>query len=159
MPKTLITPKQFYFFSNRFAVIQWSCIILFVILFGQVFNLQIMNGEKYSTLALNNREQYIPIQTYRGEIFDRNFNPDEDKNIPLVTNEETMGVYILPLHLKFNEAKNILLQLSYILDYNYDEVLSRFTNRGNYYEPFQIRDDVGRSFNWICKSLCRRTKF
>ena len=142
MPKTLISPRQFYFFTNRFAVIQWIFIFLFIILFVQIFNLQIINGKKYKELALNNREQYIPIQTYRGEIFDRNFNPGKDDNIPLVTNEETMGVYILPLHLKLGEAKNILLKLSYILNYDYNDVINSFTNRRNYYEPFLIKDDV-----------------
>ncbi len=142
MPKTLISPKQFYFFSSRFAIIQWFLISLFIILFMQIFNLQIINGKKYSKLSLNNREQYIPIQTYRGEIFDRNFNPEEENNMPLVTNEETIGVYILPIHLKLKEVKNILYKLSFILNYDYAEVISNFTNRGNYYEPYLIKDDV-----------------
>ncbi len=107
-----------------------------------MFNLQIINGKKYSELSLNNREQYIHIQTYRGEIFDRNFNPNKENNIPLVTNEETIGIYILPIHLKLEEVKNILYKLLFILDYDYNKVISNFTNRGNYYEPFLIKDDV-----------------
>jgi penicillin-binding protein 2 len=142
MPKTLISPKQFYFFSNRFVVIQWFFIVLFFILFWQVFNMQIISGEKFKELALNNRQQYIPIHTYRRDIFDRDFNSEEENNIPLVTNEETMGVYILPLHLKLREAKDIILQLSHVLGYDYEKILCEFTNRDNYYDPFLIKDDV-----------------
>jgi len=142
MPKTLISPKQFYFFANRYAVILWFLIGLFTILFIQTANLQIINGNKYNELSLNNREQYIPIQTYRGEIFDRNYDPSSEENEPLVTNEETIGLFILPIHLKLSEVKNILFKLSFILDYNYQEIISKLTNRGNYFEPFLIDGDI-----------------
>ncbi len=142
MAKTSISPKQFYFFNNRFVIIQWLFIIFFIILFCQSFNLQIIKGQKYRELALNNREQYIPIQTYRGEIFDRNFNSQSNQNHPLVTNVETIGIYILPIHLTLKEVKNILYKLSFILDYKYNNIISFFTNRGNYYEPFLIKDDA-----------------
>ncbi|MBU1076620.1 MAG: penicillin-binding protein 2 [Spirochaetes bacterium] len=142
MTKTSVSPKQFYFFNNRFAIVQWIFIILFFILFFQVIYLQLIKGQKYSDLSLNNREQYIPIQTYRGEIFGRDFDPESEKNIPLVTNEETMGLYILPIHLKLSNVKTILYKLSFIADYNYTNTISLFTNRGNYFEPFLIKDDV-----------------
>lgn len=142
MAKTSISPKQFYFFNNRFTIIQWLFTGIFIILFSQIFYLQIIKGQKYKDLALNNREQYIPIQTYRGEIFDRNFDPQSEQNQPLVTNEETMGIYILPIHLKLNEVKKILYRLSFMADFNYEEVIGSFTNRGNYFEPFLIKDDV-----------------
>lgn len=142
MAKTSVSPKQFYFFNNRFVIIQWLFIIFFIILFSQSFNLQIIKGQKYRDQALNNREQYIPIQTYRGEIFDKNFDSQSEQNLPLVTNVETIGVYVLPIHLTLKKIKNILYKLSFILDYNYNDIISSFTNRGNYYEPFLIKDDA-----------------
>ncbi len=142
MTKTSISPKQFFFFNNRFVIMQWVFMGLFIILLSQVFYLQIIKGKEYHELALNNREQYIPIQTYRGEIFDRNFDPQSDINTPLVTNIETMGIYILPIHLKLKQVKKILFKLSFMLDFEYEEVIKSFTNRGNYYEPFLIKDDV-----------------
>ena len=131
MPKTLISPKQFYFFTNRFVILKWLFIALFLILFFQLTNLQIFNGDKYYELALNNREQYIPIQTYRGEIFDRNFEPESEENAPLAANKETIGIYILPIHLKLQQVKNIIHKLSFLLNYDYNRVIGVFTNRGN----------------------------
>lgn len=142
MPKTLITPKQFYFFDKRFALVRTLFSALFVILFVRTTYLQIIQGQRFTDLALNNKEQVIPIQTYRGDIFDRSFDPSREENQPLVTNEETIGLYLFPVHLTFPQVRDILLKLALILDYNYDEVLKRFSDRANYYEPFLIRENI-----------------
>jgi len=142
MAKTIISPRQFYFFRKRYIYLLWLLSILFVILFIQTSYLQIINGDKYEKLAINNKEQYIPIPTYRGEIFDRNYNPTSETNIPLVTNEEKMGVYIFPVHLTRDEIESTFKKLSFIIGFDYYKKYAEFTNRANFYEPFLIADDV-----------------
>ncbi len=142
MAKTIISPRQLYFFRKRFGYLFWILSGLFILLFIQTTYLQIVKGSKYERLAMNNKEQYIPIPTYRGEIFDRNYNPAVETNIPLVTNEEKMGVYILPIHLKLKDIKLTLYKLSKIIGFDYYEKLTEFTNRANFYEPFLVAEDV-----------------
>ncbi len=145
MAKTLISPKQFYSFNKRYKFLLRLYVSLLIILVIKTSILQLVEGEKYSRLSSNNRYQYIPIQTYRGEIFDRNFDPDSDLNEPLVANDESLGIYLLPLHLKLKESKDVLFRISKVLSLNYTNILSRFTNRANYYEPFLIYDKVKTS--------------
>jgi len=142
MAKTVISPRQIFLFRQRYSYLFWIFIILFIILFIQISYLQIIAGKKYEQLALNNKEQYIPIPTYRGEIYDRNYIPTSETNTPLVTNEEFMGIYLLPTHLKLNKIKSILKNLSLIIDFDYDKKISEFTNRANYFEPFLIKNNI-----------------
>ncbi len=142
MPKTSISPKQFYFFDKRFGIIRLLFTLLFFVLFIRTTFLQIIQGNKYEELALNNKEQYIPIQTYRGEVFDRGFDATKETNTPLITNDETIGVFLLPVHLKKNQVQDILLKLSLLLDFNYDFLWKKFSERANYYEPFLVKENI-----------------
>ncbi|MBN1897791.1 MAG: penicillin-binding protein 2 [Spirochaetes bacterium] len=142
MAKTIVSPRQFFFFRKRFVFLRYFVSALFIILFIQTSYLQIIEGDKYEKLALNNKEQYIPIPTHRGEIFDRSYDPSSEINAPLVTNEEKMGIYILPVHLTLKDIKKTLYHLSHIMEIDYNEKLGQFTNRANFYEPFLVKDDV-----------------
>lgn len=142
MAKTLISPKQFFFFNRRYLFLKILFNSIFILLFLRIVFLQIIEGQKYNDLALNNQEQYIPIQTYRGEIYGRDFDPTSQTNKPLVSNEETLGVYILPVHLKKEEVKKTLYDLAFILNYDFNETYARFQNRANYYEPFLVKENV-----------------
>ncbi len=145
MAKTLISPKQFFFFNKRFKLISNLFYLLLLLLLLKITILQIIEGEKYTKLAYNNRFQYIPIQTYRGEIFFRDFDPESELNEPLVSNVETLGVYLLPIHLRKTEAKNVIKRLSDLLNFNYTNKIAEFTNRANYYEPFLVADKIKTS--------------
>ena len=61
---------------------------LFFILLFSLFNLQIINGEKYFRIAERNYVRIKTIEPVRGEIFDRKFRP-------IVTNKPSYNLYIV----------------------------------------------------------------
>ena len=149
MAKTIVNPNQFYFFRRRFSLLLYLVAIIFFIIFFEILSLQIIQGSKYKKLSLTNIEQYIPIPAPRGEIYDRNYSltSDTKTNLPLVTNEEKIGIYLAPTYLKRSEAIEVLKKVSFLLNLDSNKLIEDFTNRPNYYEPFLIK--MGASLNEI----------
>lgn len=59
-------------FRNRALLVIVLIILCFTLLLAQLFQLQVKQHSKYSTLSDSNRIQLIPLPPTRGQIFDRN---------------------------------------------------------------------------------------
>lgn len=105
-----------------------------VILLFQLFNLQIVSGERYRTLSEENYMRITPIQAPRGNITDRNGEI-------LVTSRPSYSVYYW--YLDKAKADETLPRLSIILDLNPEDVQKKIElYQGRYYEPVPIAKDI-----------------
>lgn len=85
--------------SNSVRVIRYIIAVIFLILFVFLFRLQIIEGEKYSSIAANNIIRIKTLYPIRGEIFDRKFRP-------IATNTSSINLYFTPGKIK-NQQKLI----------------------------------------------------
>jgi len=95
----------------RSSIFRAAVLIIFVILATQLWNLQVIQGKRYSELADANRFRLIQVPASRGVMYDRNGEL-------LVRNRPVYNVIIIPAYLPDNataEAK-IFARLSELLD-------------------------------------------
>ena len=59
-------------YKKKLIVVLIISVLISAMLIIRLFYLQIILNSHYDSLARNNKEQIIPIDAYRGEIFDRN---------------------------------------------------------------------------------------
>jgi penicillin-binding protein 2 len=57
--------------QNRALVLLWAVVFVLVLLGGSLIQFQILDGERWARLAVNNRLRKFPVPTTRGRIFDR----------------------------------------------------------------------------------------
>ncbi len=108
------------------------------LIFLRVFQLEIIKGDYYSSLADGNRIRLLPILANRGIIYDR-FNRDLIKNIP------NFSLAIVPQDFPRNaaEREQILNQLSRLAGINPVDVESLLKKFGPYsYESITIKDHL-----------------
>lgn len=109
-------------------------ITCFAIIIAQLFNLQIIQGEKYRALSENNYMRITPIPAPRGEVFDRNGKV-------LVTSRPAFTVFYW--YLDESEAATTLPRLAEILGMDLAEVEEKVKRyEGRYFEPVPIARDI-----------------
>ncbi|MGI6618593.1 MAG: penicillin-binding protein 2 [Bacillota bacterium] len=109
-------------------------ITCFAIIIAQLFNLQIIQGEKYRALSENNYMRITPIPAPRGEVFDRNGEV-------LVTSRPAFTVFYW--YLDESEAATTLPRLAEILGMDLAEVEEKVKRyEGRYFEPVPIARDI-----------------
>ncbi|HSM38172.1 MAG TPA: penicillin-binding protein 2, partial [Candidatus Limnocylindrales bacterium] len=89
----------------RFIAFGVTAALLFTVLGGRLFHLQVVNGEQYALQATRARTVEVPIRAPRGLIFDRDGQP-------LVVNVPSWTVKIRPADLPERGTSAILLRLA-----------------------------------------------
>ncbi len=107
-------------FHIRLAICVFFVLLLFSVLFGRLYYLQVMRSEHYSTLAEANRINIFPLTPNRGLIFDRNgvvlaqnytaytleIVPDQVENLEETINQLNTLIEITPEdHNRFKKLK------------------------------------------------------
>ena len=115
-----------------------ACLVIiltsFVIIGFQLFNLQIIKGERYRSLSEENYLRITPIPAPRGEIFDR-------KGKAVVTSRPAFTVFYW--YLDKEKANETLPRLSSILGIELSEVEAKVQQySGRYFEPIPIAKDI-----------------
>ena len=108
--------KEKRLFTNRTIVAVIGVFFMLAILIAQMFNLQVVNYEKYQTRSVNNRIKVEPQPPRRGLIYDRN-------GVILADNTPSFQLTLIP-----EEIKNIsdtTLRLRNIIEIS-DEEMERF---------------------------------
>ncbi|MBF0385698.1 MAG: penicillin-binding protein 2 [Candidatus Omnitrophica bacterium] len=77
----------------RIKIIKYSVIFLFAVIVINLFYLQAIRGAYYYKLSAFNRIRVIPLQGWRGKIYDRN-------NTVLADNELSYNVLVIPQEIK-----------------------------------------------------------
>lgn len=80
-------------FTERIILASIIFFVLGIVIFAQVFSLQVLNFDSYESAALNNKTETLAIQPLRGIIYDRNNNI-------LVNNIPSFDLIIVPSSIK-----------------------------------------------------------
>lgn len=116
------------------SVLGTAIIVCFGILALQLFNLQIVNGEKYRIMSQNNYLRITPIQAPRGDIIDCNGNV-------LATSRPTFTVFYW--YLDEAKAQEALPRLADILGMELEQIQTKVKQyAGRYYQPIPIAKDI-----------------
>lgn len=130
-----------YKYRNKLIVILVISIVISVLLIIRLFYLQIIRNEHYDSLARNNKEQIIPIDAYRGEIFDRN-------GVIVAENIKVYTMSIIPVYLPKNyfEREELLYRVSKTFNIDLGQIKSSLEKvPKNSYESVEISDNINMS--------------
>jgi penicillin-binding protein 2 len=78
--------------KRSFAVLHLALVVMFLLLAGQLYRLQIIEGSSYKEQAKGNRERIVTMKASRGIIYDRN-------GLRLVANNPSYSVALTPADL------------------------------------------------------------
>jgi penicillin-binding protein 2 len=118
--------------KNAFSSRSDTLLLLIVISFSFytifLFFMQILRGEDYSTIARLGASKSDTIYAQRGEIFDRNYA------LPLVMNDESFTLKIIPAELPREKEDTVLYKLASIIGLDASEIKKKIppSLRDNY---------------------------
>ena len=117
--------KQQNIIKSRALVIVAVLLIMFAVLAVRLFNLQIINYEKYQSEVINQMTSETTVRANRGKIYDTNMNL-------LVTNTPVWRVFVDPKRITKYESKVLIANnLSELLGVSYDTILDKINKNGN----------------------------
>ena len=111
--------------------------VIFALIAGYLFLLQVVRGGEFRTLAVNvaRREAAIPAQ--RGKIFDRSYTQ------PLVTNRLAFSVDLIPGEVPAGELPELLERLAARLEVTAQQLAERIPRRQrNIFRPIEMKRHV-----------------
>jgi penicillin-binding protein 2 len=133
--------------SERILRISYIVIAAFLILVMRLWQLQVLQGNKYRELSEVNRLRIMPIPAPRGILFDRN-------GIPLVENSSYYCASII--YGEFDKGKTDLL--SKVLNVPVGEILDKINKEGmSLFTPVRIKQ--GLTFHEVAYIEARRSDF
>lgn len=107
------------FVKGRSTVLLLVFILLWGLLVGRLFWLQVINHKEYQQKVVDNVQKTSTVQAERGEILDRN-------NVVLATNISVWRVFVSPVDIKDEtQAAFICRNLSELLNVDYDTIYDR----------------------------------
>ena len=100
----------------------------FLILLARLYKLQIIDHEKYESMAIEQQLRSVPSSTMRGTIYDTNMNT-------LAVSASVDNVYLSPQEIEmYGEDRDLIARgLSEILGMDYDEIYKKSGQKGSWY--------------------------
>jgi penicillin-binding protein 2 len=137
MKYSLMTSEEIQTIRMRLVVISTALALLFLILLGRLWYLQVLNGAYYSELARGNRIRVVPQEAPRGIVYDRN-------GVILAFNRPAFNIRLIP-----EDTPNLersLRNLSVVTEVPYSRLLGLAqANRSQQkFKPIMLLEDVGR---------------
>ncbi|WP_288624538.1 penicillin-binding protein 2 [uncultured Brachyspira sp.] len=125
-------------YRRKLLVILFVCVFISALLLIRLFYLQIIKNKYYSGLSRNNKEQIIPIEAHRGEIYDRN-------GVMVAENVKVYVMYMIPVYLPKNyfEREELLYRVSKIFNIDLGQIKSILDKvPKNSYESIEIANNI-----------------
>jgi len=120
--------------ARRLAAFAVVVVLLFTLLLGRLWQMQVLQGSYYLQLSEENRLRDLRLPAPRGILYDR-------KGRPLASNRAAFTVSVLPMELR--DAERVLPRLAAILDVPLAEIQQRLERaRGRPFEPVRLRRDA-----------------
>ena len=114
-------------------------IVAFMVLAFRLFQIQILDHEKYETAAVEQQVRQTTVAAQRGTIYDRNMNI-------LAMSATVSTIYISPAEISmYDEDPELIARgLSEILGVDYDKILEKTKNTSSWYSTVAVKveDDV-----------------
>ena len=100
----------------------------FLLLLARLYKLQILDHEKYESMAIQQQLRSVPSSTVRGTIYDTNMNT-------LAVSASVDNVYLSPQEIEmYGEDRDLIARgLSEILGIGYDEIYEKSGQKGSWY--------------------------
>ena len=100
----------------------------FLLLLARLYKLQIIDHEKYESMAIQQQLRSVPSSTVRGTIYDTNMNT-------LAVSASVDNVYLSPQEIEmYGEDRDLIARgLSEILGIGYDEIYEKSGQKGSWY--------------------------
>jgi len=120
--------------NTTFLVILGLFLLFFVLIFGKLFSLQVVEGKNRMILAENNRVREKVIRAPRGIVYDT-------KGVQLVKNIPNYDLTITPSNLPFEQKdrEDVLNKLSSITKISIDDLKNKITEKGvTYSQPILV---------------------
>lgn len=135
--------------KTRFLLLRATIIVVFTILAGRIWYVQVVMGNYYRAQADTSKIRLEPVQALRGIVYDRN-------GLPLVANAPSWNVEIIPHGIPPSQATRIYNRLSQLL--NHDPSPAKiawmvWSNRWRPYAPASIKQRVSDDTAMIIKQL------
>ncbi|MFH1094143.1 MAG: penicillin-binding protein 2 [Candidatus Omnitrophota bacterium] len=122
----------------RILILRNVIVFIFLILFADVFWMQLINGPGYEKRSKNNRIRLVPEDASRGIIYDRN-------KIPLVENNLAFDVVAIPLEMDRENKEVLFSRLGKFLDIDAEVLADTFiTNFDFSFSPVMLASNVPR---------------
>lgn len=125
--------------------------VIFILICGRIFYLQIVTGADYRVLAEKNRQRLIPIPAERGLIYDR-------KGTNLTTNIPNFSIAVIPQDLPRQESKRspLIKKLAELSGQSIDSIRQILQEYSAYsYESIVIQENI--DYNTALKLLISAT--
>jgi penicillin-binding protein 2 len=122
----------------RLLLLRLLVVAVFVLLMGQLWKLQIVEGQSYRQMADVNRFRVSPVSAPRGVIYDR-------AGMIVAVNTPSFQLSIIPAGLPQDDPERVYAQLGSLLNMAPEEIAKRVDNRkGDDYTPVTVMSDVDR---------------
>jgi penicillin-binding protein 2 len=120
----------------RFKIIRLITIMLFIAIAGNLIYTQLLRGQYYYNLSVNNRIRVIPLSGSRGRIMDRH-------GVVLADNRLSFNITIIPQDVR--DKEQLFFYLSNVLKVNKEILLKRFAEKKvTPFAPVVIAEDVDK---------------
>ncbi|MCI6646040.1 MAG: PASTA domain-containing protein [Oscillospiraceae bacterium] len=131
-------PNQMMLRRTLFLMIVCG-IVAFIVLAIQLFRLQILDHDKYESLAIDQQVRETNVSANRGTIYDRNGKI-------LAASADVSNIFISPAEIKKNNEDPVLIAqgLSEILGVDYGKILEMTQDTGSWYKTVarKVEDDL-----------------
>ncbi|MCQ2576276.1 MAG: penicillin-binding protein 2 [Treponema sp.] len=124
--------------NDKFILLLFLTIIIFILYTIRLYDLQIVQGDKYDNQSIRNFLSVKEIPASRGEIFDRNANS------PLVINTDSFAVSVIPGNIPKDRYDTVIAKLAGYLGMTKAEVDKEIKRRKGY-SSYQIKSNVSFS--------------
>ena len=128
-------PSEKKEFRKRLLVVTIIISLSFLILLGRFWVLEIIQGEKYLSLAQNNSIRIIPSRAPRGIIYDR-------KGKVLVKSRLSFSVTIYPWNLSQGDLPKTVRELSSIIGIKEERIYQTIEESQRPFSSIPLREDV-----------------
>ena len=139
--------------AMRATIISLVCIVAWTAIIARLFDLQIVNYNKYQAKVLDNIQRETMLTAKRGIIYDRNM-------VQLATNYTVYRVFISPRDIESDEQARLIANgLTEILGVDYDEVIYRAGRKGRADETIKknvSEEDADRVLEFITENKLNR---
>jgi penicillin-binding protein 2 len=112
--------------------------LVFVVLMGQLFYLQVIRGWEFKRVARAVVRRELPIPAQRGEIFDRHYD------FPLVVNQDSFAVDLIPGEVAAEGRGELFEHIAAALDITVEDIEAKVPPRFYHlYQPIELKGGVG----------------
>ena len=112
--------------------------LVFVLLVGQLFFLQVIRGWEFKRRARAVARRELPIPAQRGEIFDRRYD------FPLVVNQDSFAVDVIPAEVPEAKRTELFQRIASALDISVEDIEKKVPPRYYHlYQPIELKGGVG----------------